>query len=144
SAPWAWWVSLPGLGFALAGLLASLGIPATTAALPCLALDWYMFRPSARVLQLGVVTQSRTLSRSLLANSWFWFLGATYLAQIPGFTHDYLHGDESVVSLILAVFSIGIAAGSLLCERLAGRTVNLGLVPIGAAGLTLFGLLLWV
>src|SRR5690606_41419545 len=69
---------------------------------------------------------------------------STCLAQIPGFTHDCLHGDESVVSLILAVFSIGIAAGSLLCERLAGRTVNLGLVPIGAAGLTLFGLLLWV
>lgn len=144
SEQWAWWVSLAVLGFALAGFLASLGIPATTAALPGLALDWNIFRQSARILHLGLVKQSRTVSRSLLANSWFWFLGATYLAQIPGFTHDYLHGDESVVSLILAVFSIGIAAGSLLCERLAGRTVNLGLVPIGAAGLTLFGLLLWV
>lgn len=143
SEQWAWWVSLAVLGFALAGFLASLGIPATTAALPGLALDWNIFRQSARILHLGLVKQSRTVSRSLLANSWFWFLGATYLAQIPGFTHDYLHGDESVVSLILAVFSIGIAAGSLLCERLAGRTVNLGLVPIGAAGLTLFGLLLW-
>lgn len=143
SEQWAWWVSLAVLGFALAGFLASLGIPATTAALPGLALDWNIFRQSARILHLGLVKQSRTVSRSLLANSWFWFLGATYLAQIPGFTHDYLHGDESVVSLILAVFSIGIAVGSLLCERLTGRTANLGLVPIGAAGLTLFGLLLW-
>src|SRR5690606_17782097 len=96
-----------------------------------------------RTLHLGLVRQSKTVSRALLANSWFWFLGATYLAQIPGFTHEYLHGDESVVTLILAVFSIGIATGSLLCERLTGRVVSLGLVPVGAAGLTLFGLLLW-
>ena len=140
---WAWWVSLSVLGFALAGFLASLNIPATAAALPSLQLDWNILRQSLRTLHLGLVKQSRTVSRSLLANSWFWFLGATYLAQIPGFTHGYLHGDESVVTLILAVFSVGIAAGSLLCERLAGKVVNLGLVPVGAAGLTLFGLLLW-
>ena len=140
---WAWWVSLAVLGFALAGFIASLGIPATAAALPSLHLDWNILRQSIRILHLGLVRQSKTVSRSLLANSWFWFLGATYLAQIPGFTHEYLHGDESVVTLILAVFSIGIATGSLLCERLAGRVVSLGLVPVGAAGLTLFGLLLW-
>ncbi len=143
SEQWAWWVSVAVLGFALAGFLASLSIPPTTAALPSLRLDWNILRQSISTLHLGLVRQSRTVSRSLLANSWFWFLGATYLAQIPGFTHNYLHGDESVVTLILAVFSVGIATGSLLCERLAGKTVNLGLVPIGAAGLTLFGLLLW-
>ncbi len=143
SEQWAWWVSIAVLGFALAGFLASLAIPATAAALPSLQLDWNILRQSIRTLHLGLVKQSKTVSRSLLANSWFWFIGATYLAQIPGFTHEYLHGDESVVTLILAVFSVGIATGSLLCERLAGRTVNLGLVPVGAAGLTLFGLLLW-
>lgn len=140
---WAWWVSVAVLGFASAGFIASLWIPATAAALPSLQLDWNILRQSLRTLHLGLVRQSRTVSRSLLANSWFWFLGATYLAQIPGFTHEYLHGDESVVTLILAVFSIGIAAGSLLCERLSRRVVSLGLVPVGAAGLTLFGLLLW-
>lgn len=144
SEQWAWWVSIAVLGFALAGFLASLAIPATAAALPSLQLDWNILRQSVRTLHLGLVRQSKTVSRSLLANSWFWFLGATYLAQIPGFTHAYLNGDESVVTLILAVFSIGIATGSLLCERLAGKTVNLGLVPVGAAGLTLFGLLLWL
>ena len=143
SEQWAWWVSIAVLGFALAGFLASLAIPATAAALPSLQLDWNILRQSMRTLHLGLVKQSKTVSRSLLANSWFWFIGATYLAQIPGFTHEYLKGDESVVTLILAVFSVGIATGSLLCERLAGKTVNLGLVPIGAAGLTLFGLLLW-
>lgn len=143
SEQWAWWVSLSVLGFALAGFLASLSIPPTSAALPTLQLDWNLLRQSGRILHLGLVKQSKAVSRSLLANSWFWFLGATYLAQIPGFAHEYLRGDESVVTLILAVFSVGIATGSLLCERLAGKTVNLGLVPLGAAGLTLFGLLLW-
>lgn len=143
SEQWASWVSISVLGFALAGFLASLSIPRTAAALPSLVLDWNIVRQSVRTLHLGLVKQSKTVSRSLLANSWFWFLGATYLAQIPGFTHGYLHGDESVVTLILAVFSIGIATGSLLCERLTGKDVNPGLVPIGAAGLTLFGLLLW-
>ncbi|MFA5678150.1 MAG: MFS transporter [Pseudomonas sp.] len=144
SEQWAWWVSVSVLGFALAGFMASLSIPCTAAALPALQMDWNIFRQSGRILHLGLVKQSRAVSRSLLANSWFWFIGATYLAQIPGFAHHYLHGDESVVTLILAVFSIGIATGSLLCERLTGKTVNLGLVPIGAAGLTLFGLLLWL
>lgn len=143
SEQWAWWVSLSVLGFALAGFLASLRIPPTPAALPTLQLDWNLLRQSGRILHLGLVKQSKAVSRSLLANSWFWFLGATYLAQIPGFAHEYLSGDESVVTLILAVFSVGIASGSLLCERVAGKTVNLGLVPLGAAGLTLFGLLLW-
>ncbi|WP_185266227.1 MFS transporter [Halopseudomonas xiamenensis] len=140
---WPWWVSVSVVGLALLGFLASMTIPRTAAALPDLRLDWNIFRQSARILHLGLVQQSRTVSRSLLANSWFWFLGATYLAQIPGFTRDYLQGDETVVTLILAVFSVGIAAGSLLCERLSGKAVNLTLVPFGALGLTLFGLLLW-
>ncbi|SDS50871.1 Major Facilitator Superfamily protein [Halopseudomonas litoralis] len=140
---WASWVSIAVVSLALLGFFASLAIPPTAAALPRLQLDWNILRQSARILHLGLVQQSRPVSRSLLANSWFWFLGATYLAQIPGFTRDYLGGDETVVTLILAVFSIGIAAGSLLCERLSRKTVELGLVPLGACGLTLFGLLLW-
>ena len=142
-AEWANWVSVAVVSLALLGFLASLTLPPPAAALPRVQLDWNILRQSARILHLGLVQQSRPVSRSLLANSWFWFLGATYLAQIPGFTRDYLGGDETVVTLILAVFSIGIAAGSLLCERLSRKTVELGLVPLGASGLTLFGLLLW-
>lgn len=140
---WATWVSVAVVLLAVLGFLASLAIPTTVAALPKLQLDYNILRQSARILHLGLVQQSRAVSRALLANSWFWFLGATYLAQIPGFTRDYLGGDETVVTLILTVFSTGIAAGSLLCERLSGKRVELGLVPLGAAGLTLFGLLLW-
>jgi 1-acyl-sn-glycerol-3-phosphate acyltransferase len=83
------------------------------------------------------------VSRSLVGNSWFWFVGAIYLTQIPAYAKTWMNGDETVVTLILTVFSVGIALGSVLCERLSGRKVEIGLVPFGAFGLTLFGLLLW-
>jgi len=76
----------------------------------------------------------------MLGNSWFWFYGAIMLAQFPLYAKNYLHGDHSVFVLLLAIFSIGIGAGSLLCERLSGHKVEIGLVPFGAIGLSVFGL----
>ncbi|MCO6057790.1 MFS transporter [Pseudomonas sp. MOB-449] len=124
------------------GYLASRGIPRAAAALPELKLDWNIFRQSWQILRLGL-GQRPSVSRSLVGNSWFWFLGAVYLTQIPAYSKELLHGDESVVTLILTVFSVGIALGSMLCERLSGGKVEVGLVPFGSIGLTLFGLLLW-
>ena len=80
----------------------------------------------------------------MLGISWFWFYGAMFLAQFPGFAQDVLGGDEHVVTLLLALFSVGIGIGSLLCERLSGRKVELGLVPFGSIGLTLFAIDLWL
>jgi MFS family permease len=135
-------VSASVLVIAVAGYLASRAIPATGAALPSLSLDWNVPRQSWRVMRLGLAQQP-AVSRAMIGNSWFWFVGAVYLTQIPAFCKDLLHGDEGVVTLVLAIFSIGIALGSMLCERLSGRRVELGLVPFGALGLTLFGALLW-
>lgn len=75
---------------------------------------------------------------SLLAISWFWFIGAVVLSQIPALGKDLLHGDTSVVTMLLAVFSIGVAIGSLLCERLSNHQVEIGLVPVGSIGLSVF------
>src|SRR5262249_34137706 len=75
--------------------------------------------------------------------SWFWFYGATLLAQFPTYAKDVLGGDESVFILLLAIFSVGIGAGSLLCEKLSGNKVEIGLVPFGAIGLTVFGVELY-
>ncbi|MFL9814979.1 MFS transporter [Stutzerimonas sp. VN223-3] len=127
---------------AIAGYLASRGVPATGASLPSLKMDWNLFRQTGAILRMGL-GQRLSVSRSLIGNSWFWFLGATYLTQIPAYSKNLLHGDETVVTLILTVFSVGIALGSLLCERLSGHKVEIGLVPFGSFGLTLFGLLLW-
>jgi 1-acyl-sn-glycerol-3-phosphate acyltransferase len=88
--------------------------------------------------------QRISVSRSLIGNSWFWFVGAIYLTQIPALAKNVLHGDETVVSLILVMFSIGIGLGSLLCERLSGGKIEIGLVPLGSIGLTLFGFLLYL
>jgi hypothetical protein len=92
------------------------------------------------VRNLNVSRQNRTVFLSMLGNSWFWFYGALVLSQFPLYAKDYLHGDHSVFVLLLTVFSLGIGAGSLLCEKLSGRKVEIGLVPFGAIGLSLFGI----
>ncbi|HCJ31168.1 MAG TPA: MFS transporter, partial [Pseudomonas sp.] len=135
-------VSLAVVSLAAVGFLASRAIPLSAAALPSLSLDWNLLRQSLGILRLGL-GQERAVSRAMIGNSWFWFLGAVYLTQIPAFSRDLLQGDEGVVTLILAVFSVGIALGSMLCERLSRHRLEMGLVPFGSLGLTLFGVLLW-
>jgi MFS family permease len=92
------------------------------------------------VRNLAYSRQNRTVFLSMLGNSWFWFYGALVLSQFPLYAKDYLHGDHSVFVLLLTIFSLGIGAGSLLCEKLSGRKVEIGLVPFGAIGLSLFGI----
>ncbi len=82
--------------------------------------------------------ESRSVLLSLLGMSWFWFFGALVLVQLPLYCHNVLHGDESLVTISIVAFSIGVGVGSLLCERLSGRQVEIGLVPFGSIGLTIF------
>ena len=124
------------------GYLASRFIPRAAAASPELKLQWNIFSQTAATLRMGL-GQTPAVSRSIVGNSWFWFVGAIYLTQIPAYAKDWLHGDGTVVTLVLTLFSVGIALGSLLCERLSGRKVEIGLVPFGSFGLTVFGLLWW-
>ncbi|ARU87870.1 1-acyl-sn-glycerol-3-phosphate acyltransferase [Pseudomonas sp. M30-35] len=127
---------------AVLGYLTSCKIPSGAAALPELKMDWNIFRQSWATMKIGL-GQTPAVSRSLVGNSWFWFLGAVYLTQIPAYAKDWLYGDESVVTLILTVFSLGIGLGSMLCEKMSGGKVEIGLVPFGSIGLTVFGILLW-
>ncbi|MEG5265629.1 MFS transporter [Pseudomonas sp. JDS28PS106] len=124
------------------GFIASFGIPQAAAANAEMKIDWNIFSQSWATLRMGL-TQTPAVSRSIVGNSWFWFVGAIYLTQIPAYAKEWMYGDETVVTLILTVFSVGIALGSLLCERLSGHKVEIGLVPFGSMGITLFGLLLW-
>nr|WP_314565284.1 MFS transporter [uncultured Pseudomonas sp.] len=130
------------VGVAVLGYLASRSIPRAAASTPGLRLNWNIFSESWATLRLGL-GQTPAVSRSIVGNSWFWFVGAIYLTQIPAYAKEWLYGDETVVTLILTVFSVGIALGSMLCEKLSGRKVEIGLVPFGSFGLTVFGLLLW-
>ncbi|AZE93920.1 Lysophospholipid transporter LplT [Pseudomonas orientalis] len=130
------------VGVAVLGYLASRSIPRAAASTPQLRLNWNIFTQSWATLHMGL-GQTPAVSRSIVGNSWFWFVGAIYLTQIPAYAKEWLYGDETVVTLILTVFSVGIALGSMLCEKLSGRKVEIGLVPFGSFGLTVFGLLLW-
>ncbi|MCF5215682.1 MFS transporter [Pseudomonas syringae] len=142
SSQYAWVVAAAIVLVACLGFLASFGIPRAEAASPEMKLNWNIFTQSWATLRMGL-GQTPAVSRSIVGNSWFWFVGAIYLTQIPAYAKEWMYGDETVVTLILAVFSIGIALGSLLCERLSGHKVEIGLVPFGSMGLTIFGLLLW-
>ena len=122
---------------AVIGWLASRRIPVTPAPAPELKINWNPVTETVR--NIGFSRKNRTVFLAMLGNSWFWFYGAIVLAQFPVYTRDYLHGDHSVFVLLLTVFSLGIGAGSLLCERLSGRKIEIGLVPLGAIGLSVFG-----
>ncbi len=131
-------VSVVLLAVAALGWLASRAVPHTPAVEPGLRLRW---EPVGETLRLVRETAAqRTVFLSILGISWFWFLGATYLAQFLVYARDVLGGGPDVFTLLLATFSVAIAAGSMLCSRLSHGRVEIGLVPFGAAGLTLFGL----
>ncbi|MDN6320318.1 MAG: MFS transporter [Marinobacter sp.] len=98
------------------------------------------FRPVRETWQLMVVASERKpVLWAILAISWFWFLGAAYLTQFPNFAHSNLHGDETVVTLLLSMFIIGISIGSMMCERLTRHRITLAPVLWGALGLSLLG-----
>ncbi|MDX9844227.1 MAG: MFS transporter [Aquabacterium sp.] len=130
------WVAAACLGVAVLGWLTSARIPVSPASDPGLKLNWNPFSETWRNLQLA--RQYPSVFRSLLGISWMWFFGAVFLAQFPSFARDVLGGNEQVASLLLVVFSVGIAVGSLLCETFSHRHVEIGLVPIGALGMTVF------
>ncbi|MDC8759061.1 MFS transporter [Janthinobacterium fluminis] len=125
------------IAVAVVGLIASYRVPLTPAAAPELKINWNPLSESIR--NLGFSRQNRVVFLAMLGNSWFWFYGALILAQFPVYAKDYLHGTHGVFVLLLTVFSLGIGAGSLLCERLSGRKIEIGLVPFGSIGLSLFG-----
>jgi MFS family permease len=125
------------LAVAIIGWLASRAIPNSPAPAPELKISCNPLAESIR--NLAFSSKNRPLLLAMLGNSWFWFYGAIVLAQFPLFAKNTLHGDYSVFVLLLMMFSFGVGAGSLLCERLSGRKIEIGLVPFGAIGLSLFG-----
>ena len=126
------------IAVAVLGLLLTLMVPSSPPAAPDLVISRNVFAESARNLRFSAA--NRDVFIAMLANSWFWFFGAMILAQFPVYARDILHGAPEVFAVLLTAFSIGIGAGSLMCERLSGGRLHLGLVPIGALGLSLFGI----
>lgn len=121
---------------ALLGLFFSMRIPVSSAIEPALKMNWNPFTETWR--NLCIAHQNKVVFRSLLGISWMWFLGAILLSQFPSIAKNTLHGNEQVASLLLVIFAVGIGVGSLLCEVLSRKQVEIGLVPVGALGMGVF------
>jgi 1-acyl-sn-glycerol-3-phosphate acyltransferase len=131
------WVAIVAIAIAVLGLLSAFAMPTTLAADAALKINWNLFSETWRNLKL--ISDNRTVFLSCLGISWFWFFGSIYFTQLPAYAKEVLGGNPAVYTLLLTTFSIGIGLGSMLCERLSGHKVEIGLVPFGAIGMTLFG-----
>ncbi|HXS53901.1 MAG TPA: MFS transporter [Usitatibacter sp.] len=134
----AWPIAAACLAIAISGRTAAQFIPRSPSDDPALKIDWNPIAVTWRNLQLGA--QQRAVFNSLLGISWLWFFGTIVLTSFAPFAHQVLGGDENVVTLLLMTFSLGIGLGSIACERLSGRKVEIGLVPFGSIGMTVFAL----
>jgi 1-acyl-sn-glycerol-3-phosphate acyltransferase len=134
-------VAVACLLLALLGRAVAQAIPSAPSTDPGLKVNFNPISETWRNLKL--THGNKVVFRSLLGISWMWFFGAVFLSQFPSFAKEVLHGNEQVASLLLVVFSIGIATGSLMCEVLSRRHVEIGLVPLGALGMSVFAIELY-
>jgi len=121
---------------AIAGYIASRQIPKTHPVDPELKISWNAWRETWRIVSFA--REEKSVFLSILGISWFWFFGSALTIQIPAYTADILNGNESVVTTLLVAFAVGVGLGSLLCERMSGGRIELGLVPFGSIGMSLF------
>ncbi|UPQ88854.1 MFS transporter [Vibrio sinaloensis] len=126
--------------FAILGYLSSRSIPMAPASNPDITFRWQPIKQTKNTI--AIAKADPTIFKALMAISWFWFLGAAYLTQFPNFTKLHLNGNESAVSFLLALFSVGIAIGSLACDKLSNHRIEVGIVPLGSFGITVFGALM--
>ncbi|MET0287879.1 MAG: MFS transporter [Polyangiales bacterium] len=132
------YVALTVAGVALIGFALSTRVPRLAEGDPSVRVDLNPVTPTFEILR--IVKKTRAVFLSVLGISWFWFFGAVLLSVLPVFAREALHAHEHVVTLFLAVFCVGIALGSVGTERISGKNLELGLVPFGSIGLTLFTL----
>ena len=121
---------------AVAGRVIAHWVPHSPAPAPDLRINWNPLTETLATLKLA--RGNRAVFLSMLGISWLWFFGAMFLTSFSPFAKDVLGGNENVVTLLLAVFSVGIGLGSLLCERMSGHKIEIGLVPFGSFGMSIF------
>lgn len=133
-----WWLSGFVLVIAILGYMTSRFIPVMPAPQPDLVVDYHIGRTSWQTV--AYLYSLPLMWFTIMGNSWFWFYGATFLTQVPEFSKNLLHGDESVIIFMLTLFSVGTALGSVLCKTLTKNQVSLKLLPFGMAGLSIFAI----
>ncbi len=131
-------VSLTLIVFAVLGWLAASKIPSIAPRSPDLMVSYNLFRETRKIIRHA--GGNRVIYLSILGISWFWLVGALYLAQFPTFSKQALHADELVSTLFVAIFTIGIAAGSLACNKLLKGVISAKYVPLAALAITIFSI----
>ena len=132
------WAALVCVLVALAGRISAQLVPMTEPGDAALKLNWNPISETWRNLKLAY--ERPVVFRSLLGISWMWFFGAAVTTQLPALSAELLHGDSQVTALLLVIFSVGVGLGALLCETLSNRHVEIGLVPLGAIGMSVFAI----
>ena len=124
------------IALAVCGNLVARMIPKVDAGAPDLKINWNPLPESLAVLRMA--REQPAVRNAILGVSWFWFVGTILTSQLPNYAIINLGGEPTLYLFVLALFSIGTGVGSMLCEKLSGRTVEIGLVPLGAFGMTAF------
>jgi 1-acyl-sn-glycerol-3-phosphate acyltransferase len=124
------------IAFAISGYIASRQVPTTRAVDPELKISWNAWAETWHIV--GFAREERSVWLSILGISWFWFFGSAMTLQVPAYTLEILNGNETITTALLVAFAVGVGIGSLLCERMSGHRIELGLVPFGSIGLSLF------
>ncbi|MEN5426528.1 MFS transporter [Stenotrophomonas pennii] len=124
------------IALAVLGNVCARMIPKVDAGAPDLKINWNPLPESLAVLRMA--KKQKAVRNAILGVSWFWFVGTVLTSQLPTYAITNLGGEPTLYIFALALFSVGTGVGSLLCEKLSGRTVEIGLVPLGAFGMTAF------
>jgi len=126
------------VAFAITGYITSRSVPQTRAVDPDLRINWNAWRETWHIVRYA--REERSVFLSILGISWFWFFGSAMTIQIPAYTLGILNGNEEITTALLAAFAVGVGIGALLCERMSGHRIELGLVPFGSIGLSIFAI----
>lgn len=133
-------VSIGLLLVAILGAVTSWFVPNAPAADPDLLVQWNPIPPTVSVWRQ--MLENRPVYLSILGASWFWFFGSAVLSLLPIYCKNVLFANEQVTTFFLAAFSVGVAIGSLICNRLSRHRLELGLVPFGSILLSIFMVIL--
>lgn len=126
------------VGVSVIGYFTSRQVPRTEAVDPGIKINWNAWQETWVIVRYA--REEKSVFLAILGISWFWFFGSALTIQMPAYTADILVGNESIVTALLVAFAVGVGLGSLLCERMSGRRIELGLVPFGSIGMSLFAI----
>jgi len=129
-------IGISALAIAGVGLAASFFIPHAPAGHPETPLSFNLWQGTKDIVKYAML--DRTVTLSIIALSWFLLVGSVYMAQFANYAQGVVHANHEVYILFLTVFSVGIAAGSLICDTLLKGEVSPKLTPFAALGVSLF------